>query len=81
MAQSKEAIRKWMVNYVARLVGVPTSDVDTRITFSEHGLDSTAAAGLSGDLADWLGIHLEANVMKEHKTIDAVVDYLAKLTR
>ena len=81
MAQSKEAIRKWMINYVARLVGIPASEVNTSITFAEHGLDSTAAAGLSGDLADWLGIHLEANMMKEHRTIDAVADYVAGLIR
>lgn len=74
--QTKEAIRKWMVNYVARLVGMPATDVDTRTSLTDYGLDSTAAAGLSGDLADWLGVHLEANLLKEHRSIDAVVSFV-----
>lgn len=74
--QSKEAIRTWVLNYVARLVVMPAAEIDTKTSLSDYGLDSTAAAGLSGDLADWLGVHLEANLLKDHQTIDAVVNFV-----
>ncbi len=79
--QSKEAIRKWMVNYVARLVGMPANEIDPRTALADYGLDSTAAAGLSGDLSDWLGVHLEANLLKDHRSIDAVVSFVTTQAR
>lgn len=78
MKQSKDAIRTWMLDYLARLLEIPVAEVDTQTSFSDYGLDSTAAAGLSGDLADWLGVHLQASMLKDHRTIDAVVNFVAK---
>ncbi len=77
MAQSKEQIRSWIVEYLATLVGVPKGEVDTTLRFEEYGIDSTASVGLSGALADWLGVHFEANLTKEHPTIDAVTAFVA----
>lgn len=69
-------VREWMIAYVARLLGTPEGRIDPSMTFEDYGLDSTAAAGLTGDLGDWLGCHLEANLTKEFRSIDAVTRYV-----
>lgn len=74
---TKASIHDWIVSYVAHLLGMPKTAVDSSVAIEEFGLDSTAAAGLSGDLSDWLGIHLEANLTKEYRTIDQIVDHIA----
>ena len=73
-----EEIRGWMVAYLADLLGMAPQEICTATSFEAYGLDSTAAAGMSADLGEWLGIELDAGVAYEFPTIDAVAQYLAE---
>nr|VFJ98981.1 MAG: Acyl-CoA synthetase (AMP-forming)/AMP-acid ligase II [Candidatus Kentron sp. H]VFJ99212.1 MAG: Acyl-CoA synthetase (AMP-forming)/AMP-acid ligase II [Candidatus Kentron sp. H]VFK03864.1 MAG: Acyl-CoA synthetase (AMP-forming)/AMP-acid ligase II [Candidatus Kentron sp. H] len=52
---TKSLIRDWLIHRVAQSVGLPPEEIDTGRAFAYHGLDSTAAVGLSGELGEWLG--------------------------
>ena len=73
-----EDISSWLVGYLSRLLSIEAEELDTSVAFERYGLDSTAAAGLSGDLGDWLGCQLESNLVYNYPTIDAVTDHLVE---
>ena len=73
-----EDISNWLVEYLSRLLSIEAEELDTSVAFERYGLDSTAAAGLSGDLGDWLGCQLESNLVYNYPTIDAVTDHLVE---
>ncbi len=73
-----EEINNWLVGYLSRLLSIDMDEIDTSIAFERYGLDSTAAAGMSGDLGDWLGCQLESNLVYNYPTIDAVTDHLVE---
>ncbi len=74
--RTEAEIRDWMVTYLANLLGMEPEEISSSTSFEAYGLDSTAAAGFSADLGDFLGIQLEANMAYELPTINAVVEYL-----
>jgi acyl carrier protein len=71
-------IREWLVAKVARVVGVPTSDVDPALSFVEFGLDSMQSVRLSGDLERWMGYELPPILLYDYPTIDSLARYLAE---
>ncbi len=75
---NREEIRDWMVSYLADLLQMDPKEIDTSISLEAYGVDSTAAAGLSADLDEWLGIDVDANVAFEFPTVDALVEYLSE---
>nr|VFK19139.1 MAG: Acyl-CoA synthetase (AMP-forming)/AMP-acid ligase II [Candidatus Kentron sp. LPFa] len=52
---TKSLIRDWLIDRTAQLTGILPEEIDTGRAFAYHGLDSTAAVGLSGELGEWLG--------------------------
>ena len=76
---SSDALRAWLVTYLARLIGVPESEIDPAASFDVHGLDSSGAVGLSGDLEDLLGAEFETSLVYDHPSIDALVRHLVSL--
>lgn len=72
-----DELSEWLISYVANLLDIDRDSIDTRTPFERYGLDSTAAAGLSGDLGEWLGIKLDANLILQHPTIESVANHLA----
>jgi acyl carrier protein len=78
-ADRRAQIHEWICAYVGQLVAIPRDQIDGNLSFDEYGLDSTAAAGLSGDLSDWLGLELEANIAKKYRTIEQLADKVSSL--
>jgi len=72
-----ERIQLWLVNYLARVLDIPTESIATENTFESFGLDSAAAVGLTGDLGRWLGRKLDPTLAYDYPTIDAVAEHLA----
>ena len=72
-----EAIREWLVIYLADLLEVSADDIDTEVPFDSYGLDSSAAIGLTGDLEDWLGKEVDPILLYDYPTIEALVGYLS----
>ena len=48
--KTADEISEWLVSYMAKLAAVDPEQIDTSLPFNSYGIDSTAAAGLSGDL-------------------------------
>lgn len=76
----KEAIITWIKGYVSRLLGVGQHEIETDVPFERYGLDSTAAAGLSGDLGELLGINLQENIVFHFPTIETLAEHAFSLT-
>jgi acyl carrier protein len=72
-----DAVREWLVAYVANLLEFERSEVKTSIPFSRYGIDSTTATALTGDLGSWIGCNIDPRLLYEHKTIDALSSFIA----
>lgn len=75
--RSATEIQAWVVNYLADLLEVEPEEVDTAIPFDRFGLDSSAAVGLTGDLADWLGCEVDPTLLYDYPTIESLVKHLS----
>ena len=74
--KNKKEISNWLITYVSQLVEMKPENIVTNVTFVSYGIDSTGAVGLSGDLSNWLGCPLDANLIYDHPTIDALSQHL-----
>jgi acyl transferase domain-containing protein/acyl carrier protein len=74
---SAEAIEKWLVEKLSNLLGVDPREIDVREPFASYGMGSTEAVSLSGELADWLGRKVPADLAYEYPTIKALARYLS----
>jgi acyl carrier protein len=78
-AQLQRAIESWLVAYIADLLDIPHARVDPTKEFSKFGLDSSAAIGMTGDLAAWLGIELSPTVAYDWPTIRELAGHLSAM--
>ena len=76
-APTATEIQSWLVTYMASLLDMAPDDVDVALPFDRYGLDSAAAAGLTGDLADWLGRKLNPSLTHDYPTIATLAQHLA----
>ncbi len=72
-----EDIQVWIASYLAELLEIDVDEVETTIPFNRYGLDSAAVIGLTADLEEWLGFKLEATLMYDYPTIEALARHLA----
>lgn len=71
-------IQAWIVSYIAELLEVDLDEIDVTIPFDRYGLDSLAAVGMSGDLEVWLECELDATLLYDYPTIEALAQHLAE---
>ena len=74
-------IEKWLTSYVAELLETDPENIDATVPFERHGLDSSAAVGLTCDLEDWLGVELDPTLAYDYPTIEALASHLAKICK
>ncbi|HEV3036490.1 MAG TPA: acyl carrier protein [Candidatus Angelobacter sp.] len=74
---SKESIQAWLIEQVSRLTGLSAEEIDITEPFASYGLNSVAAAGLSGELADWLGEDLPPTITWDYPSVKLLAGYLA----
>jgi acyl carrier protein len=70
-------IQDWIVDYLAGILEVDAEELDVTIPFDRYGLDSSAAVGMTGDLADWLNREIDPTLLYDYPTIEALVQYLS----
>ena len=75
---SREAgrIEDWLVERLARQLGVDKADLDTQEPMARYGLGSQDAVALSAALADWLGRPVPPTLAYDHPTIAALAAHL-----
>jgi len=61
---------------VSSRTNIPLNEIDLVTPFSEFGLDSMDAVGITGELSEWLDIELDATLLWEFTNIEALVDFL-----
>jgi len=64
---------------VAEMLERAPRDVNPNVKFSRLGLDSAMSVQLAVALEERLGIRLSPDVIADHPTIAALVDYLAAM--
>ncbi len=74
---SAETIQTWLVEQIALTTGIPADDIDIAQPFSSHGIDSVAAASLSGEFASLLGIQLAPTILWDYPCVQLLARYLA----
>ncbi|MCP3100241.1 condensation domain-containing protein [Myxococcus sp. K15C18031901] len=77
MPAHPEAIEEWVVEWLADFWRRPPHAIDARRPLVEQGLDSLGAVALAHDLAQWLGLSLDAAALWHQRTISALARRLA----
>src|ERR1700728_2177750 len=76
-APDVQAIQTFLVSRLSEVLGIEPREMDIREPLASYGLGSTELVGLSGDLAQWLGRELPAELAYECPTIEALAVRLA----
>lgn len=74
---SVEQIVTWLVNQVARFSHISADEIDITNPFSYYGLNSAAAAYMSGKLELWLTMKLSPLLIWDYPNIQLLANYLA----
>jgi acyl carrier protein len=77
---TEQQIRERLVREIAEAASLPVERIDSREPFASYGLASLEAVYLVGKLETWLGVSLEATLLWDHPTIDALAKHLATVT-
>lgn len=71
-------IATWLKLYLAKILDLAPDEIDENMAFDRHGLDSSAAVGMSGDLSNWLGSEVDSSVAFDHPSIAKMSRALAE---
>jgi acyl transferase domain-containing protein/acyl carrier protein len=74
---SADVIEKWLLAKLSELLGVDPGEIDIREPFASYGMGSTEAVSLSGELGDWLGQRVPADLAYEFPTIESLARHLS----
>jgi acyl carrier protein len=74
--RSQDEIQWWLVERVAAELELDPGEMDVTIPLERYGLDSRAAASLSGDLEDWMGRPVPATLVWDYPTIEEISEHL-----
>jgi phthiocerol/phenolphthiocerol synthesis type-I polyketide synthase C len=72
-----KAIQAWLVSRLSQVLQVEPQDIDIHEPFTNYGLTSVDAVGLSGDLEDWLKCRLSPTLAYDYPTIVTLARHLA----
>src|ERR1017187_1506691 len=70
-------IQAWLVSKLSELLEIEANEIDVAEPFASYGLGSTELVSLSGELSEWLGRDLPAELAYEFPTIEALARGLA----
>ena len=74
---TQEAIKDWLLAYVAKELQVAPDALDPDQRLFDLGLTSRQSVLLAGDLEDWLGVEISPDLTWDHPTINALAAHLA----
>lgn len=72
-----ESIETWIAKWLADELGIQVDSIDTRKAFVKYGIDSLTLLMLTDDLGIWLQRRLPPTLAWDHKSIEAIAQYLA----
>jgi acyl carrier protein len=68
--RTAEDIQEWLINYLARALERSPDEIDVTVPFDDFALDSATAIGMTGELEDWLGKHVDPTLVYDYPTIE-----------
>jgi acyl carrier protein len=71
-------IQDWLVSYLSELLLIEANEIDITIPFDRYGLDSATAVGLTGDLENWLAMELDATLVYDYPSVEALSRHLVE---
>lgn len=74
--RQQQRIEAWLLQNIARRLGVQSDRIDVNEPFANYGLDSVQAVQLTADLEDWLGRKLEPTLAYDYPSIRALAHFL-----
>jgi acyl carrier protein len=77
-AQTRESIEGWLVDWIARELGMPAADLETSKSLLDYSLSSVTAMMLVGDLEEWLGLTLPPTLVWDYPSIVAIAEFLVE---
>jgi acyl carrier protein len=75
--RTAEEIQQWLINYLARSLERSPDEIDVTVPFDDFALDSATAIGMTGELEDWLGKHVDPTLVYDYPTIEQFSQCLA----
>ncbi len=66
-------VRAWVVAYLARVLGLPQTNIDLDCTLDAYGLDLVEAVLMAGELEDALGAEIDPAAFLQYPTLEAMV--------
>lgn len=74
---TESQIRDRLVQEVAAAAGIASDHVDIREPFGSYNITSIEAIYMVGVLETWLGVSLDATLLWDYATIEALARHLA----
>jgi acyl carrier protein len=78
--RTSEEIQEWLINYLARALERSPDEIDVTVPFDDFALDSATAIGMTGELEDWLGKHVDPTLVYDYPTIEQFAQCLVDET-
>ncbi len=76
--KNTETIRAWISQRLVDVLHIDSSEIEDDLPFASYGLGSINAAGLTGDLENWLGVKLPPTLLYDYPTIASLAHYLTE---
>jgi acyl carrier protein len=76
--RTAEEIQQWLIDYLARELERSPDAIDVTVPFDDFAMDSATAIGMTGDLEDWLGRHVDPSLLYDYPTIETFSQCLAE---
>ncbi|WP_461031932.1 acyl carrier protein [Streptomyces mayteni] len=80
VAAQVDEFRSWLIERVAFYLDQSPETIDPAVELAEYGMDSVYAISVISDIEDRLHQELDMEEVRQHRTVDALVDHLARLT-
>jgi acyl carrier protein len=70
---NEDAVRLWIVAYLAELLDMPAAEIKPTEPFQNYGLDSADAIIIGGALEDQFDVDIDATLFLRNDTIDELI--------
>ncbi|MCM0591135.1 MAG: AMP-binding protein [Gloeotrichia echinulata DEX184] len=76
--QTPEMLETWICEWLNKKLKVDPDTIKPSLSFADFGLDSIFAVELAQDITDWCGLEVEATIVWNYPTVEALANYLAE---
>lgn len=68
----REAIRTWLIDYIASVLDIPTKQFPSGEPFHSYGFDSVELVIMAGVMEEEFGVEIEPAMLFENPSVDAL---------